>query len=87
MSKVNRFSLEERYGYQNRKVIYDKNADNDIELNSIYPIIDLLNKYDKQITELKKQLEEKEKDNQNYKKTNEAYNQLLEECIKELIGE
>ena len=37
MSKVKRFSLEERYGYQNRKVIYDKNADNDIELNNIYP--------------------------------------------------
>ena len=61
MSKVKRFSLEERYGYQYRKVIYDKDADNDIELNSIYPIIDLLNKYDKQIAELKKQLEEKEK--------------------------
>ena len=29
MSKVNRFSLEERYGYQNRKVIYDKDVDND----------------------------------------------------------
>lgn len=61
MSKVNRFSLEERYGYQNRKVIYDKDADNDIELNSIYPIIDLLNKYDKQIAELEKQLAEKAK--------------------------
>ena len=59
MNKVNRFSLEERYGYQNRKVIYDKDVDNDIELNSIYPIIDLLNKLDKQIAELKKQLEEK----------------------------
>lgn len=58
MSKVKRFSLEERYGYQNRKVIYDKNADNDIELNSIYPIIDLLNKYDKQIAELQKQLKD-----------------------------
>lgn len=62
MSKVNRFSLEERYGYQNRKVIYDKNADDDIELNSIYQIIDLLNKYDRQIAELQKQLEEKEKE-------------------------
>ena len=62
MSKVKRFSLEERYGYQNRKVIYDKDADNDIELNSIYPIIDLLNKYDKKIAELQKQLEEKKKE-------------------------
>ena len=61
MNKVKRFSLEERYGYQNRKVIYDKDADNDIELNSIYPIIDLLNKYDKQIAELEKQLAEKAK--------------------------
>ena len=61
MSEVKRFSLEERYGYQNRKVIYDKDADNDIELNSIYPIIDLLNKYDKQIAELEKQLAEKAK--------------------------
>lgn len=68
MRKVNRFSLEERYGYQNRKVIYDKNADNDIELNSIYPIIDLFNQFDEQIAELKKQLEEKEKDNQFLKK-------------------
>lgn len=86
MSKVNRFSLEERYGYQNRKVIYDKVADDDIELNSIYPIIDLLNKFDRQIAELEKQLKEKEKEIQNYKKSNEAYNQLLEGCIKELIN-
>ena len=57
MSKVKRFSLEERYGYQNRKVIYDKDADNDIELNSIYPIIDLLNKYDEQIADLQHRLE------------------------------
>lgn len=57
MDKVNRFSLEERYGYQNRKVIYDKDTDNDIELSNIYPIIELLNKCDKQITDLKKQLE------------------------------
>ena len=57
----NRFSLEERYGYQNRKVIYDKDVDTDIELNNIYPIIDLLNKLDKQIAELKKQLEKNEK--------------------------
>ena len=61
MSKVNRFSLEERYGYQNRKVIYDKDTDNDIELSSIYPIIELLNKNNEQIAELQKQLEEKEK--------------------------
>lgn len=57
MSKVNRFSLEERYGYQNRKVIYDKNADNDIELNSIYPIIDLLNQLDEKIADLQHRLE------------------------------
>lgn len=56
MSKVKRFSLEERYGYQNRKVIYDKNADNDIELNSIYPIIDLLNQLDEQISDLQHRL-------------------------------
>lgn len=57
MSKVKRFNLEERYGYQNRKVIYDKNADNDIELNNIYLIIDLFNQLDEQIAELKQQLE------------------------------
>ena len=57
MSKVKRFSLEERYGYQNRKVIYDKNADNDIELNNIYPIIDLLNQLDEQISDLQHRLE------------------------------
>lgn len=56
MSKVNRFSLEERDNYQNPKVIYDKDTDSDIELNNIYPIIDLLNKLDEQIVELKKQL-------------------------------
>lgn len=56
MSKVKRFSLEERYGYQNRKVIYDKNADNDIELNSIYPIIGLLNQFDEQISDLEAKL-------------------------------
>lgn len=61
MRKVKRFSLEERYGYQNRKVIYDKNADDDIELNNIYPIIDLLNQLDEQIADLQKQLKEKEK--------------------------
>lgn len=60
MNKVKRFSLEERYDYQNRKVIYDKDADDDIELNNIYPIIDLLNKYDKQIAELQKQLKASE---------------------------
>ena len=57
MSKVNRFSLEERDNYQNHKVIYDKDTGSDIELNNIYPIINLLNKLDKQIVELKKQLE------------------------------
>lgn len=57
MSKVNRFSLEERYGYQNRKVIYDKNTDNDIELNNIYPIIDLFNQLDEQIADLQHRLE------------------------------
>lgn len=57
MSKVKRFSLEERYGYQNRKVIYDKNTDNDIELNNIYPIIDLFNQLDEQISDLQHRLE------------------------------
>ena len=57
MSKFKRFSLEERYGYQNRKVIYDKNADNDIELNNIYPIIGLLNQFYKQIADLQHRLE------------------------------
>ena len=61
MSKVKRFSLEERYGYQNRKVIYDKNANNDIELNNIYPIIDLLNQLDEQISDLQRRLEVAEK--------------------------
>ena len=56
MSKVKRFSLEERYGYQNRKVIYDKNSDNDIELNNIYPIIDLFNQLDEQISDLQHKL-------------------------------
>ena len=56
MSKVKRFSLEERYGYQNRKVIYDKNSDNDIELNNIYPIIDLFNQLDEQISDLQHRL-------------------------------
>lgn len=56
MSKVKRFSLEERYGYQNRKVIYDKNADSDIELNNIYPIIDLFNQLDEQIADLQHKL-------------------------------
>ena len=61
MSKVKRFSLEERYGYINRKVIYDKNADNDIELNSIYPIIDSLNQLDARVSYLKHRLEVAEK--------------------------
>lgn len=56
MSKVKRFSLEERYGYQNRKVIYDKNSDDDIELNNIYPIIDLFNQLDEQIADLQHKL-------------------------------
>lgn len=62
MSKVKRFSLEERYGYQNRKVIYDKNANNDIELNNIYPIIDLLNQLDEQISDLQHRLEVADKE-------------------------
>ena len=61
MSKVKRFSIEERYGYQNRKVIYDKNADIDIELNNIYQIIDLLNQLDEQISDLQHRLEVAEK--------------------------
>lgn len=61
MSKVKRFSLEERYGYQNRKVIYDKNADNDIELNNIYLIIDLFNQLDEQIADLQHRLEVSER--------------------------
>lgn len=61
MSKVKRFSLEERYGYQNRKVIYDKNSDNDIELNNIYPIIDLFNQLDEQILDLQHKLEVSDK--------------------------
>ena len=61
MSEVKRFSLEERYGYQNRKVIYDKNANNDIELNNIYPIIDLFNQLDEQISDLQHRLEVAEK--------------------------
>ena len=61
MNKVKRFSLEERYGYQNRKVIYDKNADNDIELNNIYLIIDLFNQLDEQIADLQHRLEVAEK--------------------------
>lgn len=56
MSEVKRFSLEERYGYQNRKVIYDKNSDNDIELNNIYSIIDLFNQLDEQIIDLQHKL-------------------------------
>ena len=70
MSKVNRFSLEERYGYQNRKVIYDKDTGDDIELNNIYPIIDLLNQQDKQIKELEQEnlslQEQSIRDNQNW---------------------
>ena len=61
MNKVKRFSLEERYGYQNRKVIYDKNADNDIELNNIYLIIDLFNQLDEQIADIQHRREVAEK--------------------------
>ena len=61
MSKVRRFSLEERYGYQNRKVIYDKDTDDDIELNNICPIIDLFNQLDEQIVDLQHRLEVAEK--------------------------
>ena len=61
MSKVKRFSLEERYGYQNRKVIYDKKSDNDIELNNIYPIIGLFNQFDEQIADLQHRLKVAEK--------------------------
>lgn len=57
MSKVKRFSLEERYGYQNRKVIYDKKSDNDIELNNIYPIIDLLNQLDAKVEQERKRID------------------------------
>ena len=84
MSKVNRFSLEERDNYQNSKVIYDKDTGSDIELNNIYPIIDLLNKLDKQTVELKKQLEEKEKTIQGLIKSQEflerscSYQMLLD---------
>lgn len=75
MSKVKRFSLEERYGYQNRKVIYDKKSDNDIELNNIYPIIDLFNQLDEQIADLQHRL-----------KVMEKALELACETIKEICG-
>ena len=97
MSKVKRFSLEERYGYQNRKVIYDKNANNDIELNNIYPIIDLLNQLDEQISDLQHRLEVADKalnemandwcsiDNPN--KPSDVVKKYKEQAEKELKGE
>ena len=100
MSKVKRFSLEERYGYQNRKVIYDKNSDNDIELNNIYPIIDLFNQLDEQISDLKHKLKVAEKvtklacdelRNLNYRTFNNAdidFEQLFKnQAEKEIKGE
>ena len=100
MSKVKRFSLEERYGYQNRKVIYDKNADNDIELNNIYPIIDLFNQLDEQISDLQHKLKVSEMTTKlacdelralNYKTFNNAdidFEQLFkEQSEKEVKGE
>lgn len=100
MSKVKRFSLEERYGYQNRKVIYDKNADNDIELNNIYPIIDLFNQLDEQIADLQHRLAIAEKAtklacdelrNLNYRTFDNSYidfeQQFKEQAEKEIKGE
>lgn len=100
MSKINRFSLEERYGYQNRKVIYDKDADNDILLNNIYPIIDLLNQLDEQIADLQRRLEVAERTtklacdelrNLNYRTFNnrdiDFEQQFKEQAEKELKGE
>ena len=97
MSKVKRFSIEERYGYQNRKVIYDKNADIDIELNNIYQIIDLLNQLDEQISDLQHRLKVAENalnemandwclmDNPN--KPSDVVKKYKEEAEKELKGE
>ena len=100
MNKVKRFSLEERYGYQNRKVIYDKNTDNDIELNNIYPIIDLFNQLDEQISDLQHKLKVSEMTTKlacdelralNYKTFNNAdidFEQLFkEQSEKEVKGE
>ena len=90
MSKVKRFSLEERYGYQNRKVIYDKNADNDIELNNIYPIIDLINQLDEQISDLQHRLEVADKalelavETMRYELGREAIKNLYKDTIKNL---
>ena len=97
MSKVKRFSLEERYGYQNRKVIYDKKSDNDIELNNIYPIIGLFNQFDEQISDLQHRLEVAENalnemandwclmDNPN--KPSDVVKKYKEEAEKEVKGE
>ena len=90
MSKVKRFSLEERYGYQNRKVIYDKNADNDIELNNIYPIIGLLNQFDKQIADLEAKLDEKDKEIETKNIVNNLYKttvSLRDNDFKDLVYE
>ena len=57
MSKVKRFSLEERDNDQYPKVIYDKENDEDIKLNNIYTIIDLFNQLDEQIADLQHRLE------------------------------
>ena len=56
MSKVKRFSLEERDNDQYPKVIYDKENDEDIKLNNIYTIIDLFNQLDEQISDLQHKL-------------------------------
>lgn len=61
MSKVKRFSLEERDNDQYPKVIYDKENDEDIKLNNIYTIIDLFNQLDEQIADLQHRLEVVEK--------------------------
>ena len=91
MSKVNRFSLEERYGYQNRKVIYDKDTGDDIELNNIYPIIDLLNQQDKRIKELEQEnlslQEQSIRDNQNWIEETTKLKQQLHDLPKKLVEE
>ena len=61
MSKVKRFSLEERDNDQYPKVIYDKENDEDIKLNNIFTIIDLFNQLDEQIADLQHRLEVAEK--------------------------
>ena len=93
MSKVNRFSLEERYNYQIRKVIYDRDTDSDIELNNIYLIIDQLNKLDKQIADLEAKLAESEKEKDYYQdlyfisiKGQEKLKQQLHSQPAEIVG-